>query len=569
MQQPNPQDLQRRKIRVTGKESVADVAVVVFKDPRLAAAIRDLNPGLPQSGPIAANAVVMCPSKIEALVFAKKMGFTLGFDEKAANGTRQKRAWQKMQGPGQASHKGIDAADAARTLLEQKIAPAEVGKRLVKLATPEALEKFLAEPHSEAALVTVQKSVELHMAFPKAHGRLLAIVGVVEATLRPAALLPLLEAVVVDEAKAVAALNAVVAPAAARLAFVDRAAVVVRLVGRARELARIERGARDATLAVDKDAAVLAALCAAIVDRVDPVSGERLKMLGLDEAWALLSTHLLRLKEMLKKHDELLPRAGAEVIRVLARGDDGSKLPKPWPLIAAVVRGLGPLLDAAAVSARDEGLGGLVQKPAPKPSSSSSSSSSSRVDGAALKSMEGVAVMSAASLQARAASGSRSVDEGTAIAERLAAGVVALVDLARPISGDAGPNALRRARRRGFFDNVVIASSAPQADAIARLVDDLFADARRTGLSGVDRVQKGQQAAARDVAKGLVGALSVHQKNVSELGRAIVVVAMTIDRDLGGLLLRATGKEAFKAAVEKHGGKLLSKAALVYAEPPA
>lgn len=177
--------------------------------------------------------------------------------------------------------------------------------------------------------------------------------------------------------------------------------------------------------------------------------------------------------------------------------------------------------------------------------------------------------MSAASMQARAASGARSVDEGTAIAERLAAGVVALIDLARPISGDAGPAALRRARRRTFYDDAVIGRSAPQAEAIAKLVDELFADARRTGLSGVDRVQKAQQAAARDVGKGLTGALTMHQKSVSELGRAVVVCAMAIDRDLGGLLLRGTGKEAFKAAVEKHGGKLLSKAALVYSEPPS
>ena len=170
--QPSPQDLQRRKIRVTGKETVADVAVVVFKDPRLAPLLIDLNPTLPQSGPIAAGVVVTCPSKIEAAAFAKKMGFSLGFDEKAANGTKQKRAWQKMQGPGQASHAGIDAADAARTLLEQKIAPAEVGKRLAKLLTPEAVEKFLAVPQTDPALATVQKSIELHVAFPKARGRL-------------------------------------------------------------------------------------------------------------------------------------------------------------------------------------------------------------------------------------------------------------------------------------------------------------------------------------------------------------------------------------------------------------
>jgi hypothetical protein len=206
---------------------------------------------------------VTCPSKIEAAAFAKKMGFSLGFDEKAANGTKQKRAWQKMQGPGQASHAGIDAADAARTLLEQRIAPAEVGKRLAKLLTPEAVEKFLAVPQTEPTLATVQKSIELHVAFPKARGRLLAVIGVVEATLRPASLLPLLEAVVEDADAAGKVLSAIVCPAPARQVFLDRAGAVTVLVTRARELAKIERGARDVTLAADKDAAVLAALCAA------------------------------------------------------------------------------------------------------------------------------------------------------------------------------------------------------------------------------------------------------------------------------------------------------------------
>ena len=508
--QQQPQPDQRRKIRVTGKESVADVAVVVFKDQRLATLIADLNPSLPTSGPITAGAVVMCPSKAEAQAFAKKMGFSLGFDEKASNGTKQKRAWQKMQGPGQASHAGIDAVEAAKKLLEQKVAAPEVGKRLAKLLTPEAVEKFLATPQTDPQLLQVQKTVDVHVAFPKARARLSAIVGVVEATLRPPALLSLLQAIVDDKDGAVAALGAVVAPVAARDVFVARAAAVVTFVDRAKELAKVERGARDATLAVDKDAAVLASLVAAIVDKVDVVAGDRLKLLGLDEAWALLSTHLLRLKEMLKKHDELLPRAGADVIKTLARGDDGSKLPKPWPLIATVVRGLGPLVDKVGVDARDEGLGGLIKKrvveeksaaqPRPSLASMEGSGFGVRPDG----------VLSAASMAARAASGARAVDEGTAIAERVAKGVVALVDLARPIAGDAGPVALRRARRRGFYDSVVIASSAPQGEAVAKLVDELFADGKRTGLAGIDKLQKPQLVAARDVAKMLTGPLTVH-----------------------------------------------------------
>jgi len=563
-----PQVDQRRKIRVTGKESVVDVARIVFKDPRLATLIGDLNPALPQQGAIAPNTVVTCPSKTEAMVFAKKMGFSLGFDEKGTNGTRQKRAWAKLQGPGQASHAGIDAADAARQMLGQKLAAAEVGKRLVKLCTPERLDAFLASD-VDAALKPVQQAARVQSDFPKAKARLNGAIAIIDATLRPAGLLALLEAQTVDAPRTAAVLTAVLSPAPAKAAVVERAARVTSLVARARELVKIERGARDATFTADPDGAALQALCAALVDRVEPVSGERLKVLGLDEGWTVLSTHLLKLKDMLKKHEELLPRSGAVCISALAHGADGGALPKPWPLVAAVVRGLKDPIDQAPIHARDLGLGGLVTHH----TASSSTPAATEPSGLAQRpgggSLDGGPVVSAASLQARAASGAKSVDEGTAIADRLAQSVCHLVELARPVVGDAGPAPMRRAKRRAHFDDVVIAKGAPQGEAVSRLVDELFADARRTNHVGVDRVQRPQQLAARDVSKLLAGTITVHQKNVSELARAIVVVACAIDRELGTLLLRPTGREAFKSAVEKHGGKLLSKAGLVFAEPPA
>jgi|GEM_PF-1222191 len=560
---------QRRKIRVTGKESVVDVARAVFKDARLAALIGDLNPTLPRSGALPAQTVVMCPSKTEAMAFAKKLGFTLGFDEKGTNGTRQKRAWAKLQGPGQASHADIDPADAARKLLAQSLPPADVGKRLAKLCTPERLDAFLAGD-VDATLKPVQQATRLQVEFPRARARIQAAVAVIDATTRPGGLAPLLQAFVDDDAAARAILGAVVAPAPVRDALAARAAPVTALVTRARELAKIERGARDVTLAKDKDAAQLQALVAAVADRVEPVSGERLKALGLDEAWAQLSAHLLKLKELLKKHDEVLGRAGADVILTIARADDGARLPKPWPLVAAVVRGLKAPLEKAPLQARDLGLGGLVivAPAAPAPASSSTAEPSGLQVRPAL-SMEGGPVLSAASLQARAASGARTVDEGTAIAERVAPLVCTLLEAARAVPGDAGPAAMRRARRRAFFDDVVVAKGAPLGDAVASLVDEVFAEARRTGVGGVDRVAKAQQQAARDVGKLLTGSLTVHQKNVSELARAVVVVACAIDRDLGGLLTRPTGREAFRAALEKHGGKLLSRASLLFSEPPA
>lgn len=566
---------QRRKIRVTGKESVVDVARAVFKDPRLATLIADLNPSL-GGGALAANTVVTCPTRAEAAAFAKKMGFSLGFDEKAENGTRQKRAWAKLQGPGQPGRSGIDPLDAAKKLLEQKLAAGDVAKRLLKLCTPEALERFVGGDVGDGLqLITVQKAVRIHLDFPRAKGRLTSAQAVVDATLRPPGLLALLQALVIDGAGAQKLLAALLCPAGVRDVFVARAPAVVGLVGRARELARIERGARDATIAADVDGVALAALTAAVADGVAPVSAERLHALGLDESWALFSAHLLKLKDMLAKHVELLPRAGADIIGVLARADDGGRLARPWPVIASVVRGLREPLEKSPLAALDDGVGGLfIHRAKTDASGVVARPPFVAVATAAAPivtepmSMEGAAVVSAASLAARAASGARAVDEGTAIADRLASSVCALVELFRPVAGDTGPAPMRRSKRKAHFDDVVIARGAPIGDAVARVFDELFADARRTGFAGVDRVQRAQQLAARDVAKVSTAPITIYQKPVSEAARAIVVVAMTIDRDLGGLLLRPTGREVFRGAFEKHGGKALSKASLVFVEPP-
>jgi hypothetical protein len=63
-----------------------------------------------------------------------------------------------------------------------------------------------------------------------------------------------------------------------------------------------------------------------------------------------------------------------------------------------------------------------------------------------------------------------------------------------------------------------------------------------------------------------VGPVRVHKKNTSELARAIVIVAGAVDRELGALLLRPTGREAFRQALDRHGAQILSKASLLFSE---
>lgn len=565
-----PED-SRRSIRVGGEESVVDVARVVFKDPRLAALIADLNPALPLRGAIQAGAVVTVPSVQEARAFAKQMGFTLGFNEAGTNGTRRKRAWAKLKGPGAASRGGIDPADAARKLLADGLPAAEVGKRLSQLCTPESLERFLAAP-VDPALAVVSQSVELFVRFPKAHARLTQLIGLLEASTRPSGALALIEAVARDAPGADRVLRAVVAPDAERAALLESAPRVVALLERARRLAGLERGERDLELAGDAQAALLAPLVAAVVDRVELLSGERLKLLGVEGAWSVLRAHLERLKELCRKQDAQLGRAGSAVVRALAHGTEAPSLPRPWPLLAALVHGLGPALDAAGPSALHAGLGALVRKsPSAVPANAVRPGPH---EGAPLATGEGAPVLSggalsAASLQARAATGARSVDEGTAIAERLAPRLAALIELSHPLAGDTGPAPLRRARRRAHFDALVLARSAPQGTAVARHLEELLGDARRGKVGGADTLERAQLVGAREVALLLTGSLTLRQQNVSELARALVVAVMTLDRELGARLARPTGREAFRDAVDKHATRLLSRAALSYSEPPS
>lgn len=550
--QPAPE--QRRKIRVSGQESLVDVARVVFRDVRLAALMSDLNPTLPRAGALPAETVVVCPSKTEALAFAKKLGFTLGFDEKGSNGTRRRRAWAKLKGPDSPHHTDVDPVAAARQLLSTPLSPAEVAKRLMAMCTPDRLIVFI-DGDVEQDLRAAQQATKARFNYPRARERLHAVVATLDATLRPGGFEALLQAFVDDGAAADAVLAAALVPAALRGFCAGRAAAVITLVRRARELANVERGARDVTLRQDPQAEALRVLVEAVMDRVPPVSGDRLALLGLNDAWTQLASQLTSVRDLIKKHEELLARAPVDVLTALAHAGDGAHLTRSWAIVAAVVRGLSAPLGAASLPARERGLGGLV----------------AAVDGAPPQANDehhvaAAPTLLAASLQARAASGARVVDEGVAVAQRLAPTVCALLEAMRPVPGDAGPSTMRRARRRAHFDDLIVAKGAPLGQAIARSVDEVVSEARRSGLADINRLSKPQLQALAELARQWIGPVNVHKRNASELARAVVIVAGAVDRELGVLLLRATGREAFRQTLERHGAQILSKASLLFSE---
>ena len=553
----------RRKVRVSGSDTLSDVARVVFADVRLVALLSDLNPGLSATGPLAAGSVVICPSKIEARAFANKMGFTLGFDEKASNGTKQKRAWAKMNGPSSSSRPPASPEALATQLQQQGLSSTDVGRRLASLCAPSELEHFVKEGPAE--LSAVRTATAAFVAYPQASARLLAVSGVLEATLRPAGLRGVLEALDRDEDAALVLLGAIRLSTPLREALQQKAPVVARATKQARALARLDRGARDAALD-DADPA-LRALVAALVDGVEPVAGERLDAFDLGGIDAAFREHVQKLKDLLKRQADALGRAPIDVIRALAAGETWDKAPPPWPLVLGLARGLAAAMATLPVSVHDLGLGGLVPQTETATDLRRPGASSQALSAAHALSREAAPVVSAASLQARAASGAKTVDEGSALAERIAPIIVALHEVMRPISGDVGPMPLRRARRRSFFAEGVTTQAAVTGDGIARLVAEVLREARRTGVDGADRLERPQVLAAQEAGRALVGTLSQNQKPMSELGRALVVSAMALDRDLGGKLLRATGREAFVQSAERYAARVLSKAGMLFCEP--
>ena len=526
----------RKKMRMDGQHSLVDVARKVCGDVRIAGLLKDLNPTLPEVGMLLAGTIVVCPSKGEAAAFARKLGFTLGFDPKASNGTDKRRAWSKHQGPVSGSGK-VDAVALAVSLLERNLSPAEAGKRLARQCGDVELAALAAS--SEGAVRQVGTHAEAHALFPRAVSRIAAVRSVLEATAKPAGLRALCDALAKD-AGAVSLLTACAVAPALRQVLLDEASRVASVVAQAADIGKLERGARDAAVQGD---AVLRKLVDAAVDGVEPLAGDRVAALGLEDEMQALAKHLEMMRGALKQAEDNLGRQSADVIKAIARGGDGGKLGRPWPLLCQVMRDVGTAVDAAPATARDLGLGGLWKR--------------------RTTSSEGVSVtMTVAELQVRAASCARAVDEGDAFSERLAPVIVELFGLMRPPPAvDGGTQQARKARRRAAFDQAMGGKGGVTPEGIVALALDVVDRAKLGGNAAAQRMNRGQLQSLEAVAKEMAApALTIHRAPMSELGRALVVAAMAIDREVGQGLSRPTGREAFILAAAKHAGRVLSAA---------
>lgn len=541
--------MERKRIRVNGQQTLADVARVVCHDVRLVTLLQDLNPGLPATGALPAGTVVVCPAKLEAQAFAKKMGISLGFDPCASNGSDARRKWAAHVGtsatssssPSTTSGRKADPLQLATTLLARGVTAAEVGRRLAKLC--DAAELVALQQAGDAAVRQAGLHGELHALFPKALSRIAAVRSVLDATLRPGGLLAVLQALATSPVDAVAVLQAAAVAPALRSALVEDAPRVVAVVNKAREIAQLERGARDATIQADALAVMLRPLVDAFVDGVDVLGGARAAAVGVEAEADALSRHLDMLRGALKQAEDGLGRAAPDVIRALAHGRDGARLPRPWPLLAGVCKDVGAAVDAAPATARDGGLGGLVRR--------RSAAGSAKVS-----------LVTVAELHHRAAATARAQDEGDAFVERLAPVVVELFGLMRPPPAvDGGTPQARKARRRMAFEHAAAGKGGVSAEGVAAVVADVLERARLAGNAAAGRLTRSQLSAIDEAARQMTGSITIHRHPMSELGRALVVAAMALDREVGQGLSRPTGREAFVAAAVRHAGRVLSGAA--------
>lgn len=532
----------RKQVRVDGDHSLSDVARIACGDVRLSPLLADLNPALPSAGLLAAGTIVVCPRKDEARAFAQKMGFTLGFDPSGANGTDARRRWAAHRGdatPGTCS----DAVSLARALMARGVGPGEAARRIIRQCRNAEVERLIT--CDDESLQLVARAAEVHALFPKATVRLAALRSLLDATARPAGLRVLLDAAARDPVKTGELLAAAAVAPALRTAILEEAPRIARLLKKAQQLAGLERGARDVSLQQDADAEVLGALVHACVDSVEPLAGGRVAALGIEAEIEALMCHLDVLRSAFRQAEDGLGQAPVAVLRALVGREEPTRLPKPWPLLVAVCLALTDAMEACATTVRDRGVGALVPH---------------RGHTSAGGSLRAIPV---AVLRARALPCARAADEGVALVQRLAPAVAGLFKLMRPSGAMEGSPRMRKARDRLAFDVAVAGvRGGVTGDGIAALTLELVERARHAGLTSTQRLTPTQLESLARISRGMAGQLAVARHTMSELGRALVLVAMASDRELGLLLLRPTGEEAFLTAAARQAGRIISAAAI-------
>jgi hypothetical protein len=556
---------ERRKVKLNGRDSLATVARRVFKDERVTPLLADMNPKVPRLGAIAAGAVVVLPSREEAQKFAARMGFQLGFDPAKGGSTKARRDWKKLQHGAKKGDGPADPAQLARTLAGQGHAPAECARRLVGLVPDGAARDFATARHDDADVRAVAAQVELALLRREVRSALVALVDVLDGTTRARGRRRLIEAAAADAARADEVLGVFLVAPALRDDLVARASAVAPDFATADELAKLDEHQADVVLSdLGLREARVRALVEAARHELPLVDSERLALLGLEPQLAALDKHCRQLLTLLRKLVDTVERAPRELLHAVLAGEAGAQLPKPWPVVVSFHARVGGDLARVHAGRRAEGLGALIahapgeSAPAPSPEVPRPS----EVTGP---------IMSAAELAAAAAANAKHADEHDDVPERLSPVVIALFDPLRPSPPDSGPEAQVKQRRKARFERAVLGpkDAAGQPDVIVSLVEELLelgADVDDDTLRRrFRRLKTPQRSGALALARLATEPIPALLRGATDVARALIVVSLALDPELGPTLARAEGREAALALLRRHATRTITLAAQAYA----
>jgi hypothetical protein len=554
----------RRRVRLSGKESLRDVALRVFKDERLVPLLADVNPGVAATGAAAAGTIVVVPTQEEAQRFAAKMGFSLGFDPAKGGATKAKRNWSKMQNGAARDAGPLDPTQLAAALLAQEHPVAEVARRLAGLVKEPELVAFLSGPHDDERVGQVAAALEAQRLCAEVRAALVGLCDVLEGTCRPKGRRRLLEAAVSDAKTTDEVLEAFLVVPPLRADLLRNAGRAVALLEQAEAVARLDPHLQDAKLhGAGDDREVLVSLADAARQGVDVVDGERLKGLGVAPQLHALERHLGQFAGMLRKLLEHVDRAPLDILRALSSNGPGATLPKPWPVVAAVHAKVAERMARVHAGRRADGLAALVSTgevpdvprqglEVPRPSSVSGP------------------VMSAAELAAHAAHNARVADEHDDVPERLAPTFLTLFDPLRPSPPDMGPEAQVRQRRKARFEKAALSpkGSAGRAGVITALAEellDLAKSARDETLARrARRLPAPVRAGCLALAASATGSIPALLRDASDVARALLVVSLALDPEIGPSLATAAGREAGLQLIRRHATRVVTLATQAY-----
>lgn len=538
----------------------------VFKDERVLPLLMDLNPGVPGKGPPPPGTIVTVPGREEAQRFAAKMGFTLGFDPSKGGATRAKKDWKKLQEGAQKRQQAVDAATLARTLAGQGLEPAECARRMLALVKQPELEAFVAAAHEDEQVAAVARAVELTRLRAEARAVLVALVDVLEGTGKPKGRRRLLEVAREKPAELSDVLDAFLVVPALKQDLLKVAVRATALLERADGLSRLDPHLREGKIAgAGADAAVLQALVDAAANGLESVDGERVQLLGVAAQLDALERHLGQLAAMLKKLLETVERAPAEVLRAVVEAQPGAALPKPWPVVLALHARVKDRLSRVHAGRRAEGLAALAA-PGNVPDVKAPAGGLEVPRPAPLAG----ATMSAAELAAKAAHNARVADDHDAVPERLAPTVIRLFDPLRPAPPDSGPEAQVRQRRKSRFEKAVLApkGAAGNGATIRALTTELLELARASEdpviARRAQRLSPAVRSACLELAERATGAVPALLREASDVARALLVVALALDPEIGPTLSTPGGREAALQLMRRHATRVVTLATQAY-----